>query len=63
MEGIKLMMVMMVVVVVWVVMMYIKKEQNLCWFCFLIHTLKKKSHYVIADPLFVLPICPTNYFF
>ena len=53
----------MMVVVMWVVMMYIKEEQNLCWLCFSIRTLKAKSQYVIADPLLVLPTCSTDYFF
>jgi len=49
------MIVIMIVVVVWAVMMYIGKEQNLCWFCSLIHILKKKSQCVIASSLLVLP--------
>ena len=48
-------------VMMMVVMMYIKKEWNLHWFCFLIHTLTKKSWYVIAGSLLVLPILSTNY--
>ena len=50
-------------VVVWAEMMYIEEKQNLCWFCFLIRTLKKKSQYVIADPLLILPTHSTYYFF
>jgi len=42
---------------------YREKEWNLCWFCSLIHILKKKSQYVIAGPLLVLPTCPTDYFY
>jgi len=56
-------MVIMIVVVVWVVIIYIKKEWNLCKFCFLIHTPKKKSQYIIVGSLLVLPTYPTNYFF
>ena len=44
------------------VIIYIGKEQNLCWFCSLICILRKKSQYVIASPLLVLPTCPTDYF-
>jgi len=42
---------------------YREKGWNLCWFCSLIHILKKKSQYVIAGPLLVLPTCPTDYFY
>ena len=55
--------VMIMVVVVLVMLIYIEEEQNLCWFCFLICILKKKSQYVIAGPLLVLSACPTDYFF
>ena len=55
--------VMIMVVVVLVVLIYIEEEQNLCWFHFLICIPKKKSRYVIAGPLLVLPTCPTDYFF
>ena len=51
---------MMVMVVV--VMIYIKEEQNLCWFRIPICILTMKSQYVIAGPLFVLPIYSTDYF-
>jgi len=55
------MMVIMIAMVVWIKMMYIEKEQNLCWFCFPTYTPKKKSQYVIVGPLLVLPICSTYY--
>ena len=55
--------VMMMMVVVLVVLIYIEEEQNLCWFRFPICIPKKKSQYVIAGPLLVLPTCPTDYFF
>ena len=44
-------------------MMYIKEKQNLCWFHFLIRTLKKKSQYVIANSFLILPTHSTYYFF
>ena len=57
------MIVMMMIVVGLVMMTCIEKEQNLCWFRFLICILRKKSRYVIAGPLLVLPTCPTDYFY
>ena len=43
-------------IVVGVVMIYIKKEQNLCWFRSRTHTLTTTvSQYVITGPLLVLP--------
>jgi len=57
------MIVIIVVVVVLVVMMCIEEEQNLYWFCSLIRILRKKSWYVIAGSLFILPIYSTDYFY
>ena len=45
----------MMVVVGLAVITCIGEEQNLCWFCFLIHILRKESWYVIAGPLLILP--------
>ena len=56
------MLVMIIEVEVWIVMTYRGKGQNPCWFHSLIHILKKKSQYVIASSLLVLPICSTDYF-
>ena len=56
-------MVMMMVVVGLAVMTCVGEEQNLYWFCFLICILRRKSRYVIAGPLFVLPTYPTRYFY
>jgi len=56
------MLVMMIEVVMWVVMMCKEEGQNLCWFHFLLCILKKKSWYVVAGSLPILPTCPTDCF-
>jgi len=57
------MMVMIMVVILLAVITYIGEEWNLCWFCSLIHILRKKSQYVIAGPLLVLPTYSTDCFY
>jgi len=53
----------MIEVVMWVVMMCKEEGQNLCWFHFLLCILKKKSWYVVASSLSILPTCSTDCFY